>query len=61
MLNSVGVSARKAIESDLVYQQIKHDNDWQAAYQFVYGWLHGTAKSKSDARRKLKKRKAETW
>ena len=61
MLNSVSASARKAIEADLVYQQARYENDWQAAYQFVYGWLNGTAKSKSDIRRKLKKHKEDAW
>jgi hypothetical protein len=56
MLNSVSPNARKAIESDLVYMQSKQDNDWVTAYQFVYGWLNGTAKNKSELRRKLKKK-----
>jgi hypothetical protein len=54
MLNQVGPSARKAIESDLIFVQAKNENDWAAAWEFVYGWLHGSAENKTDMRRVIK-------
>ena len=51
MLNQVSPAGRRAIEAEFMYAQAVRDNDWAAAWEFVYGWLHGSAKNKSDMRR----------
>lgn len=51
MLNQISPTGRKAIEAEFIYAQSVRDNDWAAAWEFVYGWLHGSAKNKSGMRR----------
>ena len=49
LLNSVSPEARKIITSQPEYSLSVADNDYLAAYQFVYDWLHGKAMSIADA------------
>jgi hypothetical protein len=50
-------AARNAFESVVEYQIMKHQNDWAGMYRFVYEWMHGSAKNKTDLRRKIKSRR----
>ena len=66
LLNSVSAEARNIITSQVEYTLAIGDNDFAAAYRFVYDWMHGKAKSIAGAK-KISKRiqaaseKVKSW